>query len=464
MITPKRFFFTLVSNGEFTERLTLVADECDVELYSLNPESLPAPTDLIDAAGLLLEFSSFNPASSLLIDRCRQISPNISIIVILPSASSLEIGLFTRFGVSDCLEVSSDASRVFGALRTALLESAGRRSARLASNSEPWRKLLVGESSSLEQVTQVIQLVAARRSTVLITGETGTGKEMAARAIHMASDRSRKPFVCINCGAIPENLIEAELFGHVKGAFTGAIHNRIGRFEQASGGTLFLDEVADLPFDLQAKLLRVLQEREIQRLGSSETIKTDVRVIAATNADLLARVQLGTFREDLYYRLNVVPIHMPALRERTADISPLVEHFLQKVCSAEGLTEKRVAPEAIFSLCSYSWPGNVRQLENMVEHAVVMSGDRPCLYPSDFPLPKTGRSEQHGSIHRVQTQQAVPDEGIDFTETLRQFERALLHQALSKAQGNKTLAADMLRLPRTTLLHKLRVLEPTVAA
>jgi transcriptional regulator with GAF, ATPase, and Fis domain len=317
----------------------------------------------------------------------------------------------------------------------------------------------------MKQIAQVIRLVAARRCTVLISGETGTGKEMAARAIHLASNRSNRPMVSLNCGAIPENLIEAELFGHVKGAFTGAINARIGRFEQAQGGTLFLDEIADLPFELQAKLLRVLQEREIQRLGSSETIKVDVRVIAATNADLAKLVRDGRFREDLYYRLNVVPLSLPALRERLTDIGLLVGHFVQKICQAEGLSVKDVDAESIDRLCEYRWPGNVRQLENVVEHAVVMSGDRQRLHPSDFVLPRqTGAAGLTAVMQPIAVPAGnLPDEGLDYTEALRQFELAILQQALSRAQGNKTAAADMLRLPRTTLIHKLRVLQCAAA-
>jgi transcriptional regulator with GAF, ATPase, and Fis domain len=256
--------------------------------------------------------------------------------------------------------------------------------------------------------------------------------------------------------------MEAELFGHVKGAFTGAVNHRVGRFEQANGGTLFLDEIGDLPVDLQAKLLRALQEREIQRLGSSDTIKVNVRVIAATNADLLTRVRQGLFREDLYYRLNVVPIHMPALRDRRSDVELLARHFVQKICQAEGLPDKEISGEAIKLLIAYEWPGNVRQLENVVEHAVIMSGEQTTLHSTDFSLPTAASADAPGrapAFTAYTGDSRVPDEGLDFTEALRQFERALLQQALSKAQGNKTLAADMLRLPRTTLLHKLRVLE-----
>ena len=268
--------------------------------------------------------------------------------------------------------------------------------------------------------------------------------------------------VAVNCSAIPENLIEAELFGHVKGAFTGAINHRIGRFEQAHGGTLFLDEIGELPIDLQAKLLRVLQEREVQRLGANETIKVDVRIIAATNANLLALVRQGKFREDLYYRLNVVPIYMPALRERASDIPLLVNHFVWKVCEAEQLSLKQISPEVFDRLSAQVWPGNVRQLENVIEHAVILSGDRGRLYASDFSLPESSRQQSSQPIQVPS--HTVPDGGLNYTETLRQFERAILEQAMSKAQGNKTLAADILQLPRTTLIHKLRVLDYTPAS
>src|SRR5580692_1962415 len=200
---------------------------------------------------------------------------------------------------------------------------------------QSWERPLIGESWEMRQICRMIQLVGPRRATVLITGESGTGKEIAARAIHAAGPRRRGPWVAVNCTALPENLMEAELFGYVRGAFTGAMQNRVGRFEQAQGGTLFLDEIGDLPLDLQAKLLRVLQEREFQRLGSSETMTADVRVVAATNCDLVDRVEQGRFREDLYYRLNVAPIPMPPLRQRRGDIPMLVEHFLSKICGME---------------------------------------------------------------------------------------------------------------------------------
>ena len=324
----------------------------------------------------------------------------------------------------------------------------------------PWKHLLVGESRAMDDVDRIIRLVGPRRCTVLITGETGTGKEMAARAIHMASPRAAQPLVAVNCSALPENLLEAELFGHVKGAFTGAVQQRIGRFEQAHNGTLFLDEIGELPLDLQAKLLRVLQEREFQRLGSSETVRVDVRVIAASNVDLEERVRQGRFREDLYYRLNVVPIAMPPLRRRTTDIPVLVSHFIDKICRLEQMPPKRVAPETLDRLSSYSWPGNVRQLENAVEMAVVLSGERLVLYPSDFPLPAEPGRESFSCAFSPTV--PIPDDGLDFEQTVSHIERSILEQALRKTRGNKKMAADMLRLKRTTLAAKLRSLDAAV--
>ncbi len=326
----------------------------------------------------------------------------------------------------------------------------------------PWKSFLVGESRPMREIDEIVQLVAPRRCTVLITGETGTGKEMVARALHRAGNRSHLPLVAVNCTALPEHLLEAELFGHVKGAFTGAISHRIGRFEQAHRSTLFLDEIGDMPLDIQAKLLRVLQEREFQRLGSSETVRVDVRVIAASNCDLVDRIRQGRFREDLYYRLNVVPVQMPPLRERLGDIPVLVHHFLDKICRQEDLPPKEAPRETINRLMAYSWPGNVRQLENAIEKAVALSGARSTLYPSDFPLPaRIPFSPVPSNGAPVVT---VPDDGLDFERTVGTIERHILEQALKKSNGNKKRAADMLRLKRTTLAAKLRSLESVAVA
>jgi DNA-binding NtrC family response regulator len=472
MSITHRQLILCVSDVVSLSQFKSVAEELGIGLVlELSPAALLENSNLTEADSIVVEFSEFGPEASFFMNSCREKAPEVPIIALLRNASSNDAVRFSRSGAFECLDTLSATNEIFSAVELAFAQVTQTRAARLALSTEPWRRHLVGQSTPIEQVTKIIRLVASRRCTVLISGETGTGKEMAARAIHMASDRARRPMVSVNCSAIPENLIEAELFGHVKGAYTGAVNQRVGRFEQAQGGTIFLDEIADLPFDLQSKLLRVLQEKEIQRLGSSETVKIDVRVIAATNANLLKLVQQGRFREDLYYRLNVVPIRMPALRERICDIALLANHFVHKVCEAERMKVKEISSAALTALGDYPWPGNVRQLENVVEHAVVMSGDRDKLYPSDFALPESALagpvlsvSNSRPSVSTISVPAGqLPDEGLDFTEALRQFERAILQQALTRAQGNKTLAADMLRLPRTTLIHKLRVLDQAAA-
>jgi DNA-binding NtrC family response regulator len=322
--------------------------------------------------------------------------------------------------------------------------------------SEPWRETLVGTSPAIRRTAEVIRLVARRRSTVLITGETGTGKEVVARALHMASPRGQFPMIAVNVAALPESLLEAELFGHVRGAFTGASQQRIGRCEQAHRSTLFLDEIGDLPLDVQTKLLRFLQEREFQRVGSSETIRVDVRMIVAANVNLLDLVRQGSFREDLYYRLSVVPITVPPLRERPEDIPLLANHFIVKVCLQENIALRCLAPATLARLRAFSWPGNVRQLENAVEMAIALSGDRTLLLPSDFTF--SGRAIPASRLRSI----AVPDAGLNFEQTVGRIEREMIEEALRKARGNKTVAAGMLGLKRTTLSAKLRSLGAAV--
>jgi DNA-binding NtrC family response regulator len=315
--------------------------------------------------------------------------------------------------------------------------------------------LLVGSSAAMQEVVEIINLIGNRRSTVLITGETGTGKEVAARAIHLASSRSASRMVPVNCAALPDNLLEAELFGHTKGAFTGAVNARVGLFEQAHRSTIFLDEIGEMPLSLQVKLLRVLQEREIQRIGSSEPLPVDVRVIAASNANLLQAVANRQFREDLYYRLNVVALRMPSLRERVTDIPELVEHFLDRIVEHECGARKQVSQEALAALMNYSWPGNVRQLEHALESAVALSGPRMMLYPGDFDLPPDIDPEGIGPLSSLD----VPDAGINFEELINGIERRLLERALAKSGGNKARAASMLQMKRTTLISKFKALE-----
>jgi DNA-binding NtrC family response regulator len=383
------------------------------------------------------------------------IDPALPVIFWDPEMSGADAVRLIRAGAYHCLGYRDSLDTLRDWLEGAMEERRGRkRASERAASNEPWRNLLVGESRAMQAVVETIRLIGERRCTVLIGGETGTGKEMAARALHQAGPRASQPMVAINCSALPENLLEAELFGHVKGAFTGAIQTRVGRFEQAHKGTLFLDEIGDMPLELQAKLLRVLQDREIQRLGSSETIKVDVRVVAATNVNLLERVRQGKFREDLYYRLNVVPLEMPPLRKRESDIVLLVDHFVKKICKLEGIGVKKVTPEAMERLRAGAWPGNVRQLENAVEMAVAMSGAREVLFASDFGLAPAGNLKFMPST-TVSAPFPLPEFG-DFEAAVSQFERAMLERALQKTAGNKTAAADLLGLKRTTLIMKLR--------
>ncbi|MGA2736021.1 MAG: sigma-54 dependent transcriptional regulator [Bryobacteraceae bacterium] len=408
----------------------------------------------IDAAVVCFPLSDCAPAEAL--ENLQRVDGSVPLILWDPSMRLQDAVRLTRSGARDVLGAEADPGQLADVIRDAIDDRLSRID-RSGTVDETWRRILVGSSQPFQDVVRMVRLVGSRRSTVLITGETGTGKEMVARALHMAGPRGRLPMVSVCCSALPENLLEAELFGHVRGAFTGAINQRIGRFEQANGSTLFLDEIGDMPLELQAKLLRVLQEREFQRLGSSETIRVDVRVVAATNADLLERVRQGRFREDLYYRLNVVPIQLPPLRARVGDVAALTHHFIRKVCRLEDLPLLQISREALARLAAYSWPGNVRQLENAVERAVVLGEERAMLYPSDFPL--DGNAARAVSARAGANFVQVPDDGLDFEETVGQIARNILEQALRKTNGNKKLAADLLRLKRTTLAAKLRSLE-----
>jgi transcriptional regulator with PAS, ATPase and Fis domain len=305
----------------------------------------------------------------------------------------------------------------------------------------------------------LLETVAATSSTVLITGETGTGKELAARAIHHNSARRTNRFVALNCSAIPETLLEAELFGHVRGAFTGAVGARQGRLEQAHKGTLFLDEVATMSPALQAKLLRVLQEREFERVGDSHTVKIDVRVIAATHSDLSKMVADGQFREDLYYRLNVIPVQLPPLRERREDIPLLVQHFLQKLSADAGRSPVTISQDALRRLMAYHWPGNIRQLENAIERALAFSQGRSQIDVQDL----TSDIQQQAAPGDS-TDIWFPDDGLDFAQYIETVELALIRRSLERTRGNKRQAAKLLNLKRTTLIEKLKRLGPHATA
>jgi two-component system, NtrC family, response regulator AtoC len=310
---------------------------------------------------------------------------------------------------------------------------------------------IVGTGRSMAKIFELINAVAGLTSTVLIQGETGTGKELIAKAIHFNSPRREQKMVSINCGAIPENLLESELFGHIRGAFTGAVQNRVGRFEQANNGTIFLDEIGSMPQTLQVKLLRVLQEREFERVGANNSVKVDVRIIAATSSNLHQMVKDATFREDLYYRLNVIPIHMPPLRERREDVPMLIQRFISQFCERHKLELKTVSPQVMKALMSYDWPGNVRQLENIVERMVALTGNRTAIMPSDLPA-----EIQNRDVSTFTPIIEIPEEGIHFTTIITDMERELIQQSLRKAHGNKKLAAKFLNLKRTTLIEKIK--------
>src|SRR5579872_7209834 len=323
---------------------------------------------------------------------------------------------------------------------------------------------VVGRSRPMAKLFQLLETVAATNSTILITGETGTGKEVVARAIHHGSPRRAHRFVAMNCTAIPETLLEAELFGHVRGAFTGAVGNRQGRLEQAHKGTLFLDEVGTMSAALQMKLLRVLQEREFERIGDSHTIKVDTRVIAATNSDLTKMVSEGQFREDLFYRLNVIPVQLPPLRDRKEDIPLLVHHFLDKFIAERKARAESAKPdagkpiavsqEAMRRLMAYHWPGNVRQLENAIERAVAFTAGKAQIDVTDLPVEIQAAEEP-----AVSSTVPLPEAGMDLEAFVSNIERNLIARALERTSGNKGQAARLLNLKRTTLVEKLKRLQ-----
>ncbi len=329
---------------------------------------------------------------------------------------------------------------------------------------------IVGKSEAMKQLYKVIGKVSASDLTVLIQGESGTGKELIARAIHYHSNRSSGPFIAVNSSAIPKDLLESEFFGHEKGAFTGAHEKKIGKFEVADGGTLFLDEIGDMPVDLQAKILRVIQEKEFERVGGNKPIRADVRIVTATNRNLETAIREGRFREDLYYRLNVVPIIVPPLRERKGDISLLVEHFLRRFRDELDVEEKGMTPEAMRILNSYEWPGNVRELENTVKRAMVMSSGSKIL-PEDLPTAIFG--EPHVKAARFKSLDELWEEKLKtfvdkgdclkmkdlYDLVIKQVERPLLRFILEKTNGNQVKASEILGINRNTLRKKLTELE-----
>ncbi len=315
---------------------------------------------------------------------------------------------------------------------------------------------IVGVSSAMEKLKQTIRTVASTQSTILVYGESGTGKELVARAVHVCSPRATEPFVSINCGAFPETLLESELFGYVKGAFTGANQNKRGLFEVAHEGTIFLDEISEMTLTMQVKLLRVLQERCVRPIGGSDEIAIDVRVIAATNRDLDKSVAENTFREDLYYRLNVIPVTVPPLRDRREDIPLLVNHFLKKYATAAGRKIVRVSPASLELLCGYDWPGNVRQLENTVERAVALETGEELRV--ELPVEKSKARAAAAGVGMgggISAGSVLPD-GVDMEKYVADIERTLLQSALTQSNGVQTRAADLLKISYRSFRHLMK--------
>ena len=309
---------------------------------------------------------------------------------------------------------------------------------------------IIGQSSSILELTEVMKKIAKSSSNVLITGESGTGKELIARSIHCSHNIS-KPFVSVNCGAIPKDLLESEFFGHVRGAFTGAVNHRKGRFQQAEGGTLFLDEIGAMDLNLQVKLLRVLQEKEFEPVGSEQTLSTNARIIAATNVDLEKCIEKGTFRKDLYYRLHIIPLHVLALRERTEDIPLLIDHFIKTFNKKNKAQIEGITSQALASLCQYPWPGNIREMENLIERlSVLKENDKIKL--EDLPPKYRKQKEESQSLQTIE----ISNDGMDFNGAVDRYENILLLKALKKTNWNRNQAANLLNLNRTTLVEKIK--------
>ncbi len=388
--------------------------------------------------------------------RLKASRPEVVVIVSSAFSSAESTANLLRAGAYCCLDKPFDLQELDTLIQRAVEHHAllkPRGSGKTALKNRSLLSNIVGESPKLQSLLELVEKVADSDSTALILGESGTGKELIAQAIHLLSNRKNNNFVPVNCGAIPEDLLESELFGHVKGSFTGAIANRVGRFAMADKGTLFLDEIGDMPTSLQVKLLRVLQSREIEPVGGSCSRKVDTRIIAATHQNLEELVESKLFREDLFYRLSVIPIVVPPLRERKEDIPLLVESFLKRMNKEKNRQISGIATDALQALCDYPWPGNIRELENLMERLVIIKGSGTITLGD---LPEKFLGDRQPVTRPPVKSVALPATGINFNDVIEEFENSLIMDALEKTQGNKKEAAELLNLKRTTLIEKLK--------
>jgi two-component system response regulator PilR (NtrC family) len=387
--------------------------------------------------------------------KCKELHPNTVVIMISAYASTSTAVEAMKWGAYDYLPKPFKLREIKGVIRDALatVQAQGEPEKAVEDKpSAPDYHGIVGESQEIKKILELIPRIAAATSNVLITGESGTGKELIAKAIHRESPRMDKPFITVNCGSVPETLMESELFGHKKGAFTGATATRSGLFEAADGGTLFLDEIAEITPPVQVKLLRAVQEKTFKMVGGSEELSVDVRIISATNRDLEREVMEGNFREDLYYRLNVINIRMPPLRERSDEIPLLAQHFLEKYSEQMGKDIRKISSFALDILKSYNFPGNIRELENIIERSVALESSNIVL-PDSLTLSSFKQTQVRNKPDTVTL--TLPQEGIDLDNVLGQLEKDLLHQALERTRGAKQRAAELLGISFRSFRYRL---------